>query len=712
MFVRVVVDQSGPRDPWGKAVGDIDGNGHLDLVVGGRDSGGLAWYSGRDWQKHIISVDGEFSTDQAVADVDGDGRSDIVSLMPDRLVWFHNGDWRMTEVDQQRLHDVEVADLDGDGRLDIIARGQTYSVDTGHALHLYYQRGSRWESRSVVLPRGEGLAVSDVDRDGHPDVIANGHWLKNPGDREGAWPLIPFTSSWTWPHAIIAVGDVNGDDRLDIVMSPAEPAGEHYRIAWFEAPLEPVGEWPEHIIENDVETVHHSLGVADFDRDGRLDVISAAMHQGKAPTEIKVYLNHGAGTGWTRRVIATSASHNIRVFDADGDGDSDFFGANWSGEDQKIELWVNQTCLPERGCPCWRRHEIDSDRPGKAVFIRSADLDGDGDLDLSAGGFWYRNPGSLSGSWERRPFGGPANDVVLLADLDADGDADALATRWRENSEDRGFVFAENDGQGKFKLRTDLPVGAGDFLQGVTAARFTTSTEQQVALSWHEAAMGIELLTIPVRPATEAWRLQRIFPLSQDEALSAGDIDDDGRLDLLLGTAWLRNDGSAWHALAIDPDQTKPDRNRLADINGDGRLDVIVGFEATSSLGDVVWYEQSADQTRRWYKHLVGKVVGPMSLDVADFDLDGDRDIVVGEHDLESSARARLVLFENEDGKGTRWIARVLSTGDEHHDGAIAADMDGDGDPDVTSIGWGHRKVLIYENLGPACKPLSKPTGH
>jgi hypothetical protein len=370
---------------------------------------------------------------------------------------------------------------------------------------------------------------------------------------------------------------------------------------------------------------------------------------------------------------------------------------------------VNQRCSPGAGCPSWRRHEIDAQRPGKAVFVHAADLDGDGLKDVAGGGFWYRNPGRAVGQWERLEFGRHANDVVLLADLDGDGDTDALATRWREDKADSRFVFAENDGHGNFRIRSDLPACAGAFLQGVALANFGNDADLQVALSWHrssdESDKGIQLLTVPKRPAVDEWRMERIAPESQDEALSAGDIDRDGRIDLLLGTRWMRNEGGKWSVYKLDTEDRHPDRNRLADINGDGGLDAVVGFLAISVMGDVVWYEQGPDPRTPWKRHLVGTVIGPMSLDVVDIDGDGDLDIVVGEHNLKNPGAARLLVFENLDGRGGSWREHLVYTGDEHHDGALAVDLDGDGDLDIVSIGWGHGKVVWYENLGPAHLP-------
>jgi hypothetical protein len=185
--------------------------------------------------------------------------------------------------------------------------------------------------------------------------------------------------------------------------------------------------------------------------------------------------------------------------------------------------------------------------------------------------------------------------------------------------------------------------------------------------------------------------------VSQDEALSAGDLDGDGRADLLLGTRWLRNAGPVWQPQAIAP-EPKPDRNRLADIDGDGRLDAVVGVEAISVPGDVAWYEPPASVGEPWITHPVATVIGPMSLDVGDLDGDGDLDVVVGEHNLVDPASAKLYALENVDSHGLRWVSHVVGIGDEHHDGAVLADIDDDGDLDVLSIGWSHNRVPLYEN--------------
>ena len=78
---------------------------------------------------------------------------------------------------------------------------------------------------------------------------------------------------------------------------------------------------------------------------------------------------------------------------------------------------------------------------------------------------------------------------------------------------------------------------------------------------------------------------------------------------------------------------------------------------------------------------------------------------------MKEPERAKLYVFENVDGRGAAWASHVVHTGDEHHDGAITVDIDNDGDLDIISMGWGHKRVLLYENKAIDHSPLSLRIG-
>jgi hypothetical protein len=714
-FEQVIIDSNGPDGPWLKTIGDIDGDGRTDLIVGGVGSGGLVWYENPTWTKHSISTASGFSTDAEVADVDGDGDNDILYLTTGEIGWLENPSWAVHSIESRVLHDLEISDFDGDGDIDIVARNQGEFGGQGNELHFYRQNSPEsWTHRAVAIPNGEGLKVADIDMDGDEDVVVNGSWFENTNDiLGGPWPEHVFTTSWTHPNTFIGVGDINGDGRPDIALAPAELQGQYYRISWFEAPADPTqNDWAEHIVDNNVEAVHHFIGVADMNNDGHMDLAAAEMHQGANPDEIKVYINDdGNGQSWTKEVFATTGSHSMRILDVDNDGDMDLFGANHAG--QQVELYVNLTC--DSTLDSWERHVIDPTRPWTAIFIDSADIDGDGLKDIVTGGWWYQNPGSPSGTWTRHAIGSPLNNMAALYDFDQDGKVDILGTRGQGAASDPRFVWARNLGGGSFTIIENVPDGEGDFLQGVDVARLLAGEGITVGLSWHAANMGIQTLSVPVDPVNTTWTWSRISVVSQDEALTMGDIDRDDDLDMLLGTIWLENMGSAWEQhLLHDTNgapygESDPDRNRLADINGDGRLDAIVGYEAISVLGKLAWYEQGPSATSIWTEHIIAEVVGPMSLDVVDMDGDGDLDVIVGEHNLSDPNSAELSIFENVDGGGSIWAKHIVYTGDEHHDGALVVDIDGDGDLDIISIGWGHDDVLLYENKSGSCIPTDLP---
>lgn len=339
-FSEIILDSVAPTNLWMKTIGDINSDGKMDMLVGGWNGGGMVAYLAPDWEKQIINDSLKISTDAEVCDVNNDNNQDVLAVVNKALVWFEGPGWEIHLIDSLIGHDVEVNDFDDDGLMDAVVRNQgDFGTTGGHTLYFYNQKKpDNWAKYQMDIADGEGLKIADINDDKRMDVVTNGFWFENTGNMSD-WLGHKFTDTWEWSSTAIDVADINNDGLPDILLSPSELAGTHYRISWFEAPEESSSFWKEHVVADSVETVVHSMGTADFNLDGNTDIIVAEMQQGADPDEVSIFYNFGVDK-WEKQVISTGGSHSMRLYDFDGDGDIDILGANHA--ENIVKMWINE----------------------------------------------------------------------------------------------------------------------------------------------------------------------------------------------------------------------------------------------------------------------------------------------------------------------------------------------------------------------------------
>jgi hypothetical protein len=352
------------------ALGDVNGDGHLDLAgLPRKGRGPVVWLGdGKGGWKEAstgLLVPGfSCGVGVAFADVNGDGHLDLGAADHCNGLFVFLGDgngiWKLgppvTRDMGKGYQDMAFADLNGDGKVDIAAIG---AFEGGIAAFLGDGQG-HWKLADVGLPesgRGSYLKVGDVNEDGRPDLVVsfvdglprslppemsrNLVWLSQPSGRfEASSPDIPREVTWNG----VALGDVNGDGHLDLALS-SEPSpgaaplsiylgdgGKHWKAAG------------EGLPAADGQTRFDGVELADLDGDGHLDLVAVS-----APDAgIRIWM--GDGQGRWKECEDTGLPHGrsglwgfgVAVRDVDGDGRPDIaagFGLHWNGS---LEVWLNR----------------------------------------------------------------------------------------------------------------------------------------------------------------------------------------------------------------------------------------------------------------------------------------------------------------------------------------------------------------------------------
>jgi hypothetical protein len=342
------------------------------------------------------------------------------------------------------------------------------------------------------------------------------------------------------------------------------------------------------------------------------------------------------------------------VLDIDRDGRNDIVVAERSRAPSL--LWLGQT---GQG---WTEFVVENGKTPIAAGGASCDIDGDGDQDVIFG-----SPASGSEVWWwENPYPGYQPAVP-----------------WKRH------VIA-NTGKGQHHDQC-----VGDFL----------GTGKPQVVSWFQGGEALLLFPIPADPRRdEPWSTVTVAEgIRGGEGLAVGDVDRDGKLDLVGGGRWFKHlEGEKFAAHLIDAAQTGG-RSAVGDLKEGGPLEVV--FVMGDGVGKLKWYEcrGAATEAASWIGHdLLGT---PMnhghSLQVADINGDGHLDIFCAEmaqwgKSVDNSGAQAWIFYG--DGQG-RFTKTALASGFDFHEAKVA-DINGDGRLDIVNkpFIWQTPRLDIWVN--------------
>jgi uncharacterized protein YjdB len=710
------------------AYGDVDGDGKVDIITNNFSSNSISIYrnmstSGSVTFAAAVTISGlTLPSQPAVGDLDGDGLLDLVVGAGGNLNAYRNTSTPGTisfatavTVAYIGANVSSIADVDGDGLLDVIGTtGSTMSVFLNTSTPGTISFGARSDFASTT--NINQLGIGDIDGDGKIDVMAANNttnvsaWrnTSSPGSVSFAARQDFTTPGTTW---FVGIADLDADGKMDIIS--VNNSSNNFSVFKGTSLSGTISVGARTDFATGLNPQNFTIG--DFDGDGKADVAVSSINGGN----VGVFRNTGGITFAARADFTTgSQASGLIAVDIDGDGLADIAVTNQGANN--FSILRNSPISPNTGTAtvC----------PGLTTTLSNS---------FAGGGTWSSSnvavatvaagTGVVTGV-----LGGTANITFTTS-----GTAQTVVTTVTVTATPTvtgispvvGFPSSSViiTGTNFNTTSTNDVVYFGATRATVTSASATSLTVS-VPLGATFSPVTVENNVCGLQAASTVYFLQNYSngsfvanTVNFDQTLNIAtgalpysvalaDIDGDGKSDIIVLNAGANNI-SVYRNISSSGSLTagsfasvlnftvgnNPEDVTIGDMDGDGKLDVIVAnFSAstvsvlrnTSTSGSISFAGQVAFTTG----------TGPQGVRVADMDGDGKADIVTANF----SANTVSVLRNLSVPATINFAAKSdFGVGSNPYN-VVLADMDGDGKFDIVSGNTSSNNVSILRNTATA----------
>ena len=348
------------------------------------------------------------------------------------------------------------------------------------------------------------------------------------------------------------------------------------------------------------------------------------------------------------------------------------------------------------------RHTID-DRFSSGYWLHAVDLDNDGDMDIIAasrksGLKWSDNDGA--GNFVVKEINAGFQDAwsIHAGDIDMDGDIDIVAVSSNEDAQKSEVAWFEQKSGQNFSYHS-LDKTFDMLPQSVFVTDLDGDGDGDILV----AAWGSDAILWWENTPGDVFKKHTFDAgIGSAHSVSAADINGDGLPEVLASgggrtAVWVNRGnldfgrkilggGGAFGAF-------------LRDLDGDGRLDVVRGERAN---GNVDWYRNTGGVSYTTQNIVAPGMGEAWSMDIGDFDLDGDMDIVVAGYVFSPN---KISFFLNNGEQG--FEEQVLEDNFNRPRAVAVADFDQDGDEDIAAVITKANLIVWYEIEGSPVQKMS-----